>query len=468
MHDHEQRDQADGERAAGFAAARPRPSGLPLRRGLLRAGDVGRDGPALEVRLVARLALARLAGRRRCSGTGSCAGGYRPSARSRAPRTGRPRCSGPSGVGDDDEALPGAVRRRPRTAARRCCGTRARCSCTSSAPGRGTAASGRSELHRLGEARGCRAARAGPPRTLCTSRQQRGQALVERRLRGAASACRSRARRRGRRRRARSARAPGRSSRNRASVLARNGRWTGKLSDRRVERRRALGDRVLDERARDARAARANVRSRLTNSCACASAAGATMRAASASSATKRVRLVCSLERLRATGMMSRSSGRSAPIAWFMLSPRPANASPKPRRLAWAAARVSVVEHVQELVELDRRRRGRRERDRVAVLEALVRRAARQLDVLQAERRARPDQHGGVLRQRRDRALELEAEHRDAGAVVAPLDRRSSSTEPTRVAADPHLVAAHEVGGARRLRLERGTSGTNGRPWLAL
>ena len=47
------------------------------------------------------------------------------------------------------------------------------------------------------------------------------------------------------------------------------------------------------------------------------------------------------LERLRATGMMSRSSGRSAPIAWLMLCPRPANASPNSCRLVCDASRVS-------------------------------------------------------------------------------------------------------------------------------
>ena len=87
-------------------------------------------------------------------------------------------------------------------------------------------------------------------------------------------------------------------------------------------------------------ASAANVRSRFTNSWACVSAAGATIRAASASSAIARARSVSALDRFWATGTTSRSSGASAPIAWLRPAPRPANASPKPRRLAWIAARV--------------------------------------------------------------------------------------------------------------------------------
>ena len=45
-------------------------------------------------------------------------------------------------------------------------------------------------------------------------------------------------------------------------------------------------------------------------------------------------------DRFCITGMMSRSSGRNAPIAVLIDSPRPANAVPKPSRLACEAARV--------------------------------------------------------------------------------------------------------------------------------
>ena len=73
-----------------------------------------------------------------------------------------------------------------------------------------------------------------------------------------------------------------------------------------------------------------NVMSRFTNSSACASAAGATIAAVRPSERKKRRRSVSGEERFWATGMMSRSSGRKAPIAVLIDSPRPANASPKP------------------------------------------------------------------------------------------------------------------------------------------
>ena len=81
--------------------------------------------------------------------------------------------------------------------------------------------------------------------------------------------------------------------------------------------------------------------SRFTNSSAWASAAGATIAAASPSSPKKRRRLVSGAARFCATGTMSRSSGRNAPIAVLIDSPRPANASPKPVVLAAIASRVS-------------------------------------------------------------------------------------------------------------------------------
>src|SRR5262249_51632255 len=54
-----------------------------------------------------------------------------------------------------------------------------------------------------------------------------------------------------------------------------------------------------------------------------------------------------------------------------------------------------LVEGRQELVELDRRGRGRLERDRRALVEALRGRALGHLDVLQAQRRLLPDQDRG-------------------------------------------------------------------------
>ena len=136
-----------------------------------------------------------------------------------------------------------------------------------------------------------------------------------------------------------SASAPGCSSRNSAAVLARNGRWSGNCS---IPASSVAGPSVIDSWMNGATLRRApNVASRLTNSCACDSAAGATIAAVRASERTNRGRSVSGLARLRATGMTSRSSGRNAPIAWLMLEPRPASASPNPLRFTRAAARVS-------------------------------------------------------------------------------------------------------------------------------
>ncbi len=138
----------------------------------------------------------------------------------------------------------------------------------------------------------------------------------------------------------RSAAVPGRSSRNSPSVLRRNGRWIG---NERIPASSGARPPLIESwmygRATSRRAPK--VVSRLANSSAWVSAAGATIAAASDSSRTKRRRLVSRDERFWATGMTSRSSVRNAPIAVLIDSPRPANASPKPVVLAAAASRVS-------------------------------------------------------------------------------------------------------------------------------
>jgi hypothetical protein len=110
----------------------------------------------------------------------------------------------------------------------------------------------------------------------------------------------------------------------------------------------------------------------------------------------------------------------------------------------------AVVERVEELVELDLLGRRGRQRQGVAVLEALVGAAALDLHVLQAQRGARPHEHLGVDGQRGGGALELERQVREARAVLAAagldaVDRADPG------AADAHLVAAHEVGRAGRV-----------------
>ena len=150
-------------------------------------------------------------------------------------------------------------------------------------------------------------------------------------------------------------------------------------------------------------------------------------RAVSPSSAKKRAQVrVSGSDRFCATGMMSRSSGRSAPIAVLIAR-------------AAAGERVAEARRGSSCDRRARRRRRTCSRTRrtrpasgVAAASGIVspsskpssERAARDLDVLEAERRARADDQRRVLRQRLDVACSsLRPSTRDAGAVVAALRR---------------------------------------------
>ena len=107
-----------------------------------------------------------------------------------------------------------------------------------------------------------------------------------------------------------------------------------------------------------------------------------------------------------------------------------ASLSDWPRRGEAAAELVEVralrgarrlVEGGEDLVDLDRLRRRAGDGDRRAARVALALGALGDLDVLQAERRARADEQRRVARQRLDRGLELEVEHGDDGAVGLAL-----------------------------------------------
>ena len=140
----------------------------------------------------------------------------------------------------------------------------------------------------------------------------------------------------------RSARAPGRSSWKSSSLLRRNGRWCGNdLIAWSSAGTPSVIESWMNGLATSSSAV--NVVSRFTNKLACDSAAGATMRAASPSSLKKRLSSVRGDARFFATGWMSRSSAGSTPSAVLMLSPRPANASPKPWRFSCIAVRVSSL-----------------------------------------------------------------------------------------------------------------------------
>ena len=192
------------------------------------------------------------------------------------------------------------------------------------------------------------------------------------------------------------------------------------------------------------------VASRLTKSCACDSAAGATMAAALLSERIRRGRSASGLARLRATGMMSRSSGRKAPIAWFRLAPRPASASPNPLRFTRAAARVSSSNMF--------RNSSNSTGAGVAWASGIVAPSAKpSSDVPRAiSTYFRPSAERGrtiIVESTGSGSTErssLSDEERHAGAVRPPLDADRVDDADAR-AADPDLVAAHEVGRARQL-----------------
>ena len=197
------------------------------------------------------------------------------------------------------------------------------------------------------------------------------------------------------------------------------------LLDRRVERRRPLGDRLLDERRATLRSA-PNVASRLTNSCACASAAGATIAAVRGERA----------DEARQVGL---GAGEVARDRDDVAQQRAERAD----RLV--DARAAAGERVAEPVQVRRARpRGCRRRTCSRTRRTRPARAWRCAsgivapsskpssdvprvicDVLEAERGARPDDQRRVHRQRVDRALELEREQRDVRARRPAARRRS-------------------------------------------
>jgi hypothetical protein len=120
------------------------------------------------------------------------------------------------------------------------------------------------------------------------------------------------------------------------------------------------------------------------------------------------------------------------------------------------------VEHVEELVDVDRFGVRRRDRDRVAGSEAPMRIAGGDLQVLEAERRFGPDDHRRVVRQWLHVLVEAEAEF---GSDLAPaqLHRHHRLDDADPGAADPHLVAFDQGVGVGHPRLEV-VGGDEGKP----
>ena len=198
-----------------------------------------------------------------------------------------------------------------------------------------------------------------------------------------------------------------------------------------------------------------NVVSRLTNSAACVSATGATMLAASASSPMKRGRFVSRLDRFRATGMMSRSSGRNAPIAWLRLC-----AAAGERVAEAAAGSCCAASRVcsSNMFTNSSNSTGAG----VACASGIVSPSAKPSSDV-------PRVSSTYFRPSAERGRMISVESFGSGSTdfssfrprTAMLVPSSLPLDVDRVdradarAADPHLVAAHEVGRARHLGLER-------------
>ena len=204
-------------------------------------------------------------------------------------------------------------------------------------------------------------------------------------------------------------------------------------------------------RAIDAKAV--NEVSRFTNSDACSSATGATSSDARASEAKKRLSRVSGSDRLRATGSRSVSSGTNASIARLTSWPRPGEAAAEAvERVARPHARL-VVEHVEQLVELDDGRTRLANRDRGAGGQPRAALARGELDVLEAEGGARAHEQGRVGRHRLDLLVEL---HRDLRVCrpVGALARLDLRDEAHARAADADLEALHQLRRVRQVGLQ--------------
>ena len=279
--------------------------------------------------------------------------------------------------GDDDEPLPGAVAVALAEQRGDVAEPQRRRSCRRSGPARGSRSVGFERLDASRSVALMPRGTSGSSANVCSSLEQRREPAVERRRRAAARACRSRARRR-------ASGAAVRSARDARLQLAEQalGVGAGTAAGAGTSRSPAssAGAPSVIESWMYGRATSRSARERgvevARTAAACVSAAGATIAAASPSSSMKRREVRSRARRGSAPpGRCRAAAGGSAPIAVLIDSPRPANASPKPSRFACDAARVSSSNMFRNSSNSTGVGVALRERDRVAVLEALVRRA---------------------------------------------------------------------------------------------
>ena len=153
------------------------------------------------------------------------------------------------------------------------------------------------------------------------------------------------------------------------------------------------------------------------------------------------------------TGTALATSGTNVWIASFRSLPRPAKASPKPRRLSRWPARVGR----SHMPKKSSNSTGVAVWFSIGIVppsgKPLLRVAARDLDVLQPQRRPWANHDRGVHRQRLDPGLELQVQLRHHGPVVL-LDGGDLVHHAHAQPADPGLVALHQAGRDRHLGRE--------------
>ena len=222
---------------------------------------------------------------------------------------------------------------------------------------------------------------------------------------------------------------------------ARNGRWTRNDS---IDASIVGGLlEIVWRSASGSRPTASHVSAIVVNRCALVFEIGSTMRAASPSSLKKRGSSVPGSARLRGDRLEVLEQARR------LLDRAPDGGAAAGERVAEAAqvllagrARLGV-EDLEDLVEVDVVV-GLLERDRVAVLVGRLRVALLELEVLEAERRARADAPARVLGDLADRLVELELEL-GAGLAGAELDRLHVLHHADAEAAGADLVALDQV-----------------------
>ena len=254
--------------------------------------------------------------------------------------------------------------------------------------------------------------------------------------------------------RAPSARTPGRRSGNSAGRVGEERPLDREAADGRVQRRRAARDRLLES-------GRATLGERAERGVEVAEQRGLRLGDRRDLAGGPRERLD---EAGRGASAGRRGSGHhrhevaqqraSAWIAMLRSRPRPASASPKSGGSSTAASRVFL----SKVLKTSSISTGAGVASSSGIVapsssEARSSRARGELDVLQAERRARAHEDVRVLGQRLDRRLELHPQQRGDAAVLVAL-RRDLVDHADAGAADAHVVALDEVRGVGHLGLE--------------